>query len=72
VIAEELGEKAFASADVATRYPGFTRGEMSSSTLSLVLRCEIGRISFSDTGSVMHYRSGDGGGLLESGKLLVP
>src|SRR6266481_1526936 len=41
----------------ATRYPGFTRGKMSSNTLSSVLRCEIGRISFSDTDSVMHYRS---------------
>ena len=38
----------------ATRIPGFTRGKTSCNTLSLVLRCEIGRISFSDTVSVIH------------------
>src|SRR6202049_1225449 len=44
----------------ATRIPGLTSGRTSCSTLSLVLRCEIGRISFSDTVSAMqHYRSRD-------------
>src|SRR5450759_3160168 len=42
----------------ATRIPGFTSDTTSSSALSLVLRCEIGRISFSDTVSVILHVSG--------------